>query len=324
VSTSLIAQQRGTRIPSGEARFHLVIGCVIGCIGVFSLVGCWLTSVRIPDVSARLSAELILLCAFQALPVYLHSRGKIAWRDSALMILWAILLWRVLPFAVDFAARLSRRFSLRDEFLARADRLGGVHIATIVHWASHNAMGRVLNASYFLLGPLLALACLVPSLVGRLQTAKQFLIANLAAFAIGLPLLIVFPAVGPWTAEHFLPRPDQALCQSAIEQVRAAGDCIHQAAGVICFPSFHVMWAILSAWTLFPVRGLRWLSTVLAAAIVLSTMTTGWHYMMDVLGGIILAGVSIAIARTIDCRLGDDRFNRSSRLGADRQCGTPD
>jgi membrane-associated phospholipid phosphatase len=37
-------------------------------------------------------------------------------------------------------------------------------------------------------------------------------------------------------------------------------------------------------------------AAVLACLIVVSTVTTGWHYVADVLGGLLVAGVSIGVA----------------------------
>src|SRR5262249_55436 len=55
--------------------------------------------------------------------------------------------------------------------------------------------------------------------------------------------------------------------------------------------------AVLAAAALWPVRYLRWPAAVLAALIVVSTVTTGWHYVSDVLGGLALAALSLAVAR---------------------------
>lgn len=60
--------------------------------------------------------------------------------------------------------------------------------------------------------------------------------------------------------------------------------------------SFHVIWAILSAAAL---RGLRRFSIPVAlfsTMIVTSTVTTGWHYVTDILGGVAIAGLFLFAA----------------------------
>jgi membrane-associated phospholipid phosphatase len=67
--------------------------------------------------------------------------------------------------------------------------------------------------------------------------------------------------------------------------------------GLICFPSFHTILALLAATALWPVRYVRWPSALLAALIVMSTVTTGWHYVTDVVGGFVVTALSLAVAR---------------------------
>jgi hypothetical protein len=52
--------------------------------------------------------------------------------------------------------------------------------------------------------------------------------------------------------------------------------------GIVCFPSFHVIWAVLSGWSLWSIKPLRILGAELASLVV---VTTGWHYVCDVLAG---------------------------------------
>ena len=69
--------------------------------------------------------------------------------------------------------------------------------------------------------------------------------------------------------------------------------------GLITFPSFHTTWALLVAYAF---RHYRWFflpMVLLNLAVVVATMTTGWHYAADVLGGILTAAVAIGIAKLI-------------------------
>jgi membrane-associated phospholipid phosphatase len=66
---------------------------------------------------------------------------------------------------------------------------------------------------------------------------------------------------------------------------------------LIAFPSFHVIMAVLSAVALWSVRRARIPAAVLCGLIVCSTVATGWHYVVDVLAGIVFAALAHAGAK---------------------------
>jgi membrane-associated phospholipid phosphatase len=69
--------------------------------------------------------------------------------------------------------------------------------------------------------------------------------------------------------------------------------------GAVCCPSFHVIWAILSAQAL---SSFRWLKPVVwpyAALVLISTVTTGWHYVVDVFAGVLISAVAVWAARQV-------------------------
>jgi membrane-associated phospholipid phosphatase len=155
--------------------------------------------------------------------------------------------------------------------------------------------------------------------MGKVKWARRFLLANLAAFAIGVPAFALLPAVGPWYFYHLVPTPTQAQCQIQLLYMRLPGSyaTLSQDAGIVCFPSFHVIWAILCAYALWGFRPLRIPTALLSAMIVFSTVTTGWHYFSDVLGGVIVAYLSIAFANacTRDVSPGALQLEAPSRQG---------
>jgi membrane-associated phospholipid phosphatase len=67
--------------------------------------------------------------------------------------------------------------------------------------------------------------------------------------------------------------------------------------GLICFPSFHTILAVLSAAALWAIPYVRWGALVVSALIVVSTITTGTHYVVDVVAGLAVAWVAVVAAR---------------------------
>ena len=263
---------------------------------VVSVVGCRLTSIH-TDVTSRLIAVPVLLAATFSLPGYWHDKGQWVLRDSALTLPWAVLFAVLLPFPLLVAARL--RMPLRDDLFAAIDEHIGVRVPEIVTWASHDWFGRLLNHTYGTLVWMLVASILAPALSRKLDYARGFIEANLIAFAISIPLFALFPAIGPWSHYHFAASASQTMCQNQLMDLRVSPlyTLGSQGAGIICFPSFHVIWAILSARALWGFRLLRIPIMLLSGMIILSTVTTGWHYFADVLGGLIVAVVSMYTVR---------------------------
>jgi membrane-associated phospholipid phosphatase len=271
-----------------------------GAYLIFSIVGCRLTSLQAPEEGHIAIAVIFLIAALQFFPVYLHTKGKIALRDAVLTIPWVMLFWALLPFPVDIAARLGMGIHLKDASLVRVDELWGISVPAIMRWSSQHWIGSLATRTYMLLTPMLLLSAFLPGLTGKVKHSQQFLLANVVAFALGLPFFALVPAIGPWYGYNFSATLGQARCQADLLQLRNPAVYLHHASGPICFPSFHVMWAILCVQALWVFRPLRIPSVVLAFLIIFSTMSTGWHYFSDVLGGVALATVSISVARWLN------------------------
>jgi hypothetical protein len=293
---------------SVDLDFHIRMAYGSLAVLVISFVGCRLTSIH-TEISGRMIAVVVMFAMVAPLPIYWHEKGRTALREAALVIPWELLLAATLSYPVLIAARL--RMPLQDSLLGRTDQSLGVSVPGIVLWADHHWLGTVINRTYPWLLPLLAVAAFAPALMGKMKEAREFLFANLVAFAIGLPLFALLPAVGPWYHYHLGTNPTQANCLAQLLSLRLPGPYLfqEQAAGVVCFPSFHVIWAILCGAALWGFRPIRIPVALLSTMIIASTLTTGWHYFSDVLGGIVVAAISMAIAKVYACRRGANAFS---------------
>ena len=136
--------------------------------------------------------------------------------------------------------------------------------------------------------------------MGKRVAAQRFILVNAIAFVVSLPCMLLLPAIGPWVSWYFEPNRLQLACELTIQSLRtgvlSTGDSF---GGIICFPSFHVFWALVGAHALQPFRWLRYPAILIAGLIAVSTMSTGWHYAVDVFSGILLAVLSTIIANAV-------------------------
>lgn len=235
---------------------------------------------------------IILPCI---LPIMLHSletRNRY-WFDILSVGYWAFFFSYALRFPVLLAARLGAGIALKDAQMVHFDHAIGISIPGMVAWGSRHWLGQIANRSYVHLQALMGCAAILPALLNRSRYSQRFVRACLILFLLGLPLFALVPAVGPWYGYHTGGDSLQALWQKDLLLVRIPTTTqVDDVAGITSFPSFHVGWAILSAQALWRSRVLRYPALVMAGLIILSTLTAGEHYALDVIGGAVVAIVS--------------------------------
>lgn len=247
-----------------------------------------------------LETTLILIPPLLIFPAYMNERKSWDKRDSTLMLPWVLVLAALVTQLAP--TMVSHAFPLKDMLWRRLDESLWINTPEIMAFTRrHYYLQRLLDNSYYwTLHPLLLCAIFLPACTGRRMAAQRFALANAFGFLLSVPCMLLLPAIGPWVAWHFEPNYVQQACQSSIYSLRSGvisnGDAF---GGIICFPSFHVFWAVVSAYALKSFRLLRYPAIILAGLITISTITTGWHYGVDVLAGLFLAVVTTRIANQI-------------------------
>jgi PAP2 superfamily len=230
----------------------------------------------------------------------LHERKKTTRRDAVLMLPWTLLIALLIVQAAPTTATFA--YPLRDGLWRGIDQHIGMNIPAIMAFArAHPAVNSILFYSYaFALHPLMLCAILLPPVLGDKEAAQRFVLANAFSFVLALPFMIFLPAVGPWVGWGFPPDRLQQSCQATIYALRHGSLIIKDSfGGIVCLPSFHVFWAVISAHALARVRFLRYPAIIVAALITVSTMTTGWHYGVDVIAGLLMAVVCTVLANAV-------------------------
>jgi len=143
---------------------------------------------------------------------------------------------------------------------------------------------------------------------GRLDSLRTVALCFLVVNLLGFATYFVYPAAPPWYVAHYgfgparmdiepfpaaASRFDQLLGTRFFAEMYGRGVDVYGA-----FPSLHVSYPLMAAWFAFRIRELRWLraATVLFFLLMcLSAVYLQHHYVIDVLLGIVYAGVTVAL-----------------------------
>jgi membrane-associated phospholipid phosphatase len=172
---------------------------------------------------------------------------------------------------------------------------------TVVHLFSHlPLLRRTLAIVYGLLPILILGSLLVPTTCGRVIDSRRYIFAVIIAAVVTATLFAFWPAAGPWTVEGFAPTRGQAAVTDNLSLLKSGKPLPAEVGGaVVAFPSFHVVLAVLSIIAMWKVRWARWPALILGTLICVSTITTGWHYLIDLIGGLAVTYVAQSIANLV-------------------------
>ena len=290
--------------------FHGIMAVTIIAVLALSIWGASASQMDVP--LPQLLPKLAALTALLAAALFYRWRQEEKLTNVLLFVFWGVLLSNLYLVPMYICAR--QNMPLQDGLLARIDQAMGVYVPDIVRFMECSpALEQILAVCYDLLLPLMTLALIVPPMCGQAQAAKEYLLGLLVAAVISMPLFAVFQAIGPWDYYGYVPRPEQERCMRAFLSVRSAESFVLDFAnveGLIAFPSFHTILALLSAVAFWSNRWLRWPALGLSVLIVASTLTTGWHYATDVAGGLAVTLASVGAAKAftrLEARLQRDR-----------------
>ena len=145
---------------------------------------------------------------------------------------------------------------------------------------------------------ILVLSLVITSQPLRLQ---QYVQASALALAITLAIFAFAPAGGTYAFLHIEPNEFSHLSPVTTAQQLVHIDALRSGQhthvtgmeGLITFPSFHAVWAILFMWGFYPIKQLRYGAIMLNLSVLASTPIQGAHYFIDLIGGTAVATIAI-------------------------------
>lgn len=199
----------------------------------------------------------------------------------------------------------AQTFGYSDRYLALLDHSLGFDWEVLYRFvAVHPVLQVIERIAYqcIYVSPVALLAYYAAT--GRKQEARRFIASVWVAAVLTLLLFVLIPAKGPLATTWHGPipyMPASALYQAElIPQLRSHGlGEIHLESlqGVVCAPSFHAASGVLyivAAWRAPP---LRWPLLFINTLMLLATPVEGTHYLVDIIAGAAVAGVSVLLVR---------------------------
>ena len=182
-----------------------------------------------------------------------------------------------------------------DEALQRWDHALHFDTAAAIAWtAAHPRLRWFLDLCYMSTDVQVALAPLAAGFAFDRRRMRVYLYAFTYAFLAGGLFYYFFPSSGP-ASVYQCPgfAPVQLLTSAKFYWVHHRLPVTTMWGGMIAFPSFHVMWAVITTYAALPYRKLFWGIAALNVLVVLSTLLLGWHYLVDVPAGILLGVLAL-------------------------------
>ena len=193
-------------------------------------------------------------------------------------------------------------YHLIDSLLKTVDQtLGFYSDHVLVFMQSHLTLNAFLWFIYKSLALQVIFCLLIIGLLGAFDSFYRFLIQLMICASIGVGLAFFFPSLDPADTYNHINFNDaqmqDVLLFDKLHHLLAfkTSTINNTPIGTIGFPSFHVIFTILSTYTLKRWKGLFYPACIFSVFIILSTLSTGWHYLTDVIGGLSLACLSIAL-----------------------------
>lgn len=223
-------------------------------------------------------------------------------------ILYGILYLAITCFCGILAAYAAQRFALPlwDHRLEQADLALGVNWLDFVRWVDDRPMVHlVLMLAYRTMSAQIALPVIVLAFFASSDDVKKYLLSFVIALSVTITISSLMPAAGPIAqidlSSFQVMRFTGATPVDHLTLLRSAGpvEISDGLAGIATFPSFHATVAVLVPLTLRRYRALFLALVVLDAAMLISTITEGAHYAVDILGGTCITFLAYGLANRI-------------------------
>lgn len=283
---------------SSNARHLAIWFALLSTLAVFLL----LPFSKIAFVPAGLSLFVYVIAVCLLGSAYCRMRKMLRLAPGLEAIALGVFMTVPILVSTYLAASLDR--PLTDGLLMRADEAFGFDWRTFIAFVdSHPLLAELLARAYSSIGIQLLGLPLILGATGRHRRAYVMIASYGVLCYISSVVFVWFPAVGTYTAYGVLQ--DQLHSINAhygfaflhdFNAVRSQPEFVlslDHAAGIITFPSVHAAAALLCLWAAWDVKPIRYLFAAWNMLMAISAVSHANHYVVDVVAGFGIAGISI-------------------------------
>lgn len=192
---------------------------------------------------------------------------------------------------------------LIDPLLIQLDGALGYHWPSLIAWlAEYPVFARALGYIYHSSLVQILLTIILLAALSRELALHRFLLVGMVTLILAVAIWWIVPSVGP-SAFQAIPEADRLA--TGLYYSPAYGNFLRTLAevgpreispevitGVVAFPSYHMVMALLVVW--FTRGTVAFLpATVVNAAMIPATLSHGGHHLVDLLGGLVVFGVGL-------------------------------
>jgi PAP2 superfamily len=201
----------------------------------------------------------------------------------------------------------------RDGMFIAFEHMIGIDWRALVDaMTSNRTVNTGLTLAYLSSLPQIPITILVLGFTDRHERLAAYLSLLPVTLICTIVLFVLAPAVGPipsygidgelfarlgFGGKSFLPD------FLALRQGRFSDFDLARMEGVVTFPSFHCVLAVLTAWALAPVRFIGVSAIILNGIVVMSTVPVGGHYIADVAAGLAIGFAGLALWARMSARV---------------------
>lgn len=181
-----------------------------------------------------------------------------------------------------------------DDKLIAFENLLHIHMEGIVAWTnSHSNLQKVLAFIYDTLPYQLSFIPVIVAAAGEFERLREFFCLLLISALIGFSFYYFFPTTAPASMINspFFSK-DQLATGLKFFEIHHHLQPSTNEGGLIALPSFHTIWAWLCLYLVWRWKVVFFLLLPINLLLVCSCVLLGWHYPIDVVGGLIVVLIS--------------------------------